>query len=206
MSDTTALSRAKARADRLRAQVSIVTVLAEYGYHVREDGGEHEQQFSCDLHGSGRDTKPSARVYPATNSFHCFGCGRSRDVIQTVREKEGLEFWPAVKKLEQRFRLPPMPWAQDGSPDESAEAPVFSSTAFAQGQETYTETQTRLHTFLLRVTRERELPFATLAGMWEVYDRIQYGVRQEAWTDEIASKAMGSLRGKVLSALELESV
>ena len=200
-----ALTRAKARADRLRAEVSIVTVLAEYGYHVREDGGDHEQQFSCDLHGSGRDNKPSARVYPATNSWFCFACGRTRDVIQTTREKEGLEFWPAVKKLEVRFKLPPMPWAQDGVPDES-ETPVFSATAFAQDQVKYAENMTRVNTFLLRVTRERELSQGTLLGFWEAFDRIQYGMRQENWSDDMGSKAMGSLRQKILATLELENI
>lgn len=63
--------RAKQAADRIREHVPIVRVLAAYGYRVREEGGDREQQFSCDLHGDGRDSKPSARVYPASDSWYC---------------------------------------------------------------------------------------------------------------------------------------
>ena len=63
--------RAKAAADRIRETASILDVLAHYGYHVRDDGGHREQQFPCDLHGTGRDNKPSARVYPESNSWYC---------------------------------------------------------------------------------------------------------------------------------------
>ena len=104
------MGRAKAAADRIRAEVPIVDVLYEYGYHVHPDGEDREQQFSCDLHGDGADTKPSARVYPDSASFHCFACGRSRDAITLVREKEGIDFWPAVKALEARYGLDPLPW------------------------------------------------------------------------------------------------
>ena len=79
------MGRAKDAADRIRAEVPIVDVLYGYGYAVHPDGEDREQQFSCDLHGDGADTKPSARVYPDGGSFHCFACGRSRDAITLVR-------------------------------------------------------------------------------------------------------------------------
>ena len=63
--------RAKAAADRIREQVPILQVLASYGYRVRVDGGGREQQFSCDLHGTGQDNKPSARAYPDSASWYC---------------------------------------------------------------------------------------------------------------------------------------
>lgn len=64
------MSRARRRADRINEEVSILDVLASYGYqiHTAYDG---EQQFRCDLHGSGQDNKPSARVYPDSNSTYC---------------------------------------------------------------------------------------------------------------------------------------
>ena len=99
------MGRAREAADRIRAEVPIVDVLYDYGYRVHPDGEDREQQFSCDLHGDGSDTKPSARVYPESASFHCFACGRSRDAITLVREKEGVEFWQAVKMLEAKHNL-----------------------------------------------------------------------------------------------------
>lgn len=64
------MSRGKKRADRIRAEIPIQRVLADYGYNI--DGGyDGEQQFSCDLHGDGRDNKPSGRVYPSSGSWYC---------------------------------------------------------------------------------------------------------------------------------------
>jgi len=65
------MGRARKRADRIRETIPIVSVLADYGYEVRTDGGDREQQFACNLHGDGNDVKPSARVYPHSNSWHC---------------------------------------------------------------------------------------------------------------------------------------
>ena len=57
------MSRLKERIARIREEIPIATVLAHYGYRVRDDGGEREQQFPCDLHGDGQDNTPSARAY-----------------------------------------------------------------------------------------------------------------------------------------------
>ncbi len=114
------MGRAKESADRIRSEVPIVEVLYEYGYQVHPDGGDREQQFSCDLHGDGADTKPSARVYPDSSSFHCFACGRSRDAITLVREKENVSFWGAVKWLEAKYNLEPLPWS---GPEEKEKDP-----------------------------------------------------------------------------------
>ncbi len=64
------MSRSKQRADRIRAEVPILEVLATYGYRVTV-GGDREQQFQCDLHGDGKDGKPSARVYPDEGHWFC---------------------------------------------------------------------------------------------------------------------------------------
>ena len=45
-------------------------LLSSFGYRVRADGGDREEQFQCDLHGDGRDNKPSARFYP-DNTWYC---------------------------------------------------------------------------------------------------------------------------------------
>lgn len=65
------MGRSRQRADRIRALIPIEEVLLHYGYQVRADAGGREQQFCCDLHGDGQDTKPSARVYPESASWYC---------------------------------------------------------------------------------------------------------------------------------------
>ena len=60
------------RVERIRNAIAITDLLSELGYHVQP--GDREQQFGCDLHGT-RDTKPSARVYPDSNSWYCVYTG-----------------------------------------------------------------------------------------------------------------------------------
>ena len=91
------------RADRIKEKIPILNVLSKYGYQVY--GDSREQQFRCDLHGDGNDNAPSARVYPETNTWFCFACGKARDSISTVMEKEGLDFNKACTALELNYGL-----------------------------------------------------------------------------------------------------
>jgi intein/homing endonuclease len=90
------MSRAKQRADRIRQDIDIVQVLADYGYKVNPGGGDREQQFSCDLHGDGSDSKPSARVYPSSNSWYCVS------VHERVLTEQG---WVKLRHLERLANL-----------------------------------------------------------------------------------------------------
>lgn len=85
------MSRAADAAARINQHVSIENILAAYGYRVRPGGGR-EQQFSCDLHGDGRDGRPSARVYPDSNSWYCVAVNER---VLTARGWEELGAIPA---------------------------------------------------------------------------------------------------------------
>jgi hypothetical protein len=146
-----------------------VDVLAEYGYTVHPDGGDREQQFSCDLHGDGLDTKPSARVYPDSASFHCFACGRSRDAITLTQEKEGVDFWNAVKLLEGRYDLPPLPWVPDDDVGQTAAAAVVDALGRPPSPE---EAIRRTERFLLTITSERVGIPSRVAALWEAHDHV----------------------------------
>lgn len=63
-------TRSERRVARIHEVVRIDKVLEGYGYRVQANT-DREQQFSCDLHGDGTDSKPSARVYPSTNQWYC---------------------------------------------------------------------------------------------------------------------------------------
>ena len=175
------MSRAKKRADRIREDIPVVRVLSDYGYNVNPDGGDREQQFQCDLHGDGSDGRPSARVYPDSNSWFCFACGRPRDAIQTCREKEGLDFWGAVHALEKRYRLPELPWEDDAEPEPSTlpERVRDILNAGVKREDVVAQVQRRLEI----ATREREVPMDVLLKHWEDFDRVLYGFAHEEWPD-----------------------
>ena len=52
-------------------------------------------QAICPFHA---DKDPSMKYYPKSNTVHCFGCGRSWDTIQFVRELYDLSFKEAIAK------------------------------------------------------------------------------------------------------------
>jgi hypothetical protein len=49
------------------------------------------------------DRQPSFHVYPATNSWYCFGCHRGGDAITFVRHLDGHSFVEAVHDLITRY-------------------------------------------------------------------------------------------------------
>lgn len=53
----------------------------------------------CPFHG---EKTPSFVVYPESQSYHCFGCGKSGDIFTYVMETENLDFRDALKKLADR--------------------------------------------------------------------------------------------------------
>ena len=160
--------RSRRAADRIRQAVPILGVLADYGYDIDPRGGDVEQQFRCDLHGDGNDGKPSARAYPETHQFYCFACGRSRDVISLVQEKEGKKFWEAVALLERKAGLPSLPW-EETEKEASVTSQVREALASNESPE---RVISRLDSFLEGVTRDRALPAKKCAALWEARDRV----------------------------------
>lgn len=195
--------RSKAAAERIREQVSVLQVLINYGYRVRDDGGYREQQFSCDLHGTGWDNKPSARVYPESNSWYCFACGKSRDAIETVIAKEGVKFWDAVRILEDTFGLEPLPRDyQEDRPDIGS-----SVQAILDPTKTFDEDAQSVGRFLDNRTTDRDIPLDQLLRFWEKFDQILYYVKGPKgnggiWPEATGRQALQALRHKVNEAAQ----
>jgi DNA primase len=53
----------------------------------------------CPFHS---EKSPSFTVYPADNSFYCFGCGAGGDAITFIRKRENLDYPDAVEFLANR--------------------------------------------------------------------------------------------------------
>mgnify|MGYP000101547659 CR=1 FL=1 len=65
----------------IKSRLSILTVLKHYGLKPDRNG-----MLKCPFH---EDDQPSLKVYPQTNTFHCFGCGKNGDAIELCSLKEG---------------------------------------------------------------------------------------------------------------------
>ncbi len=60
-------------------------------------------QGRCPFH---EERTPSFSVNPVDKLFHCFGCQKGGDMIDFVRETQGLDFVGAIEWLAERFRIP----------------------------------------------------------------------------------------------------
>jgi DNA primase len=170
-------------------------VLEDYGYEVRVDAGDREQQYRCDLHGD--DQKPSARVYPQTNSTYCFACSQFRDVIQFVRDKEGKSFSEACQILEDKYGLDPLPWTND---EETKKSPstVEEIDQISRHKRSMEDEVLRVQTMLDNLTKDRDLGMDETLACWEAFDRILYGMETEKWTETQGKEALDKLRVKVM--------
>ena len=74
----------------IKNKLSIATVLAHCGIKI-----DKHNHIKCPFH---QDDKPSCKIYPETNTYNCFGCGKTGDAIQFIQEKENCTKHDALKK------------------------------------------------------------------------------------------------------------
>ena len=88
--------------DELKAQLNIVDII---GHEVRLKKSGSNYMGLCPFH---NEKTPSFSVNEGKQFYHCFGCGRSGDVIGFVQEYYKLPFMEAVEKLasENGIKLP----------------------------------------------------------------------------------------------------
>jgi hypothetical protein len=103
------------RVAAIRAVVSAYDVLRKFGVKLHHAGENRIEQFSCPFHG--KDTKPSARIYPAgpTGPSHawCFVCQERWDAITLWRKFNDptVPFTRSLAEIERAYglRAPEMP-------------------------------------------------------------------------------------------------
>lgn len=74
----------------IKQRLNILTVLSSYGLVP-----DKHCQINCPFH---EDNTPSLKIYSETNSFHCFGCGATGDVIEFIQLKEKTDKHSAILK------------------------------------------------------------------------------------------------------------
>ncbi len=87
--------RLNGQVERIKSRIPIAQVVSQY-VSLHLSGKNFIGR--CPFHD---DRIPSFVVYPATGTFHCFGCQIHGDVITFVMKKEGLSFGQALDVLSQ---------------------------------------------------------------------------------------------------------
>lgn len=191
------------RVERIKQAIPIAEVLRDLGYPVRVDAGQREQQFPCNLHGDGKDGKPSARIYPDSNSWYCFACSKTRDAIATVREREGLGFMEAVKFLEQKYGLPPLPW-EDDLPQQTGPSARSEIDQSINPAKTFEEVRRSAVSLLDMLTVDRSLPMDNILLFWEGLDRLTFKVESKEIPEHKGIAVCTQLWDRILQLLHGE--
>ena len=84
---------------RVKAETDIVRLIGDH-VALRKSGANF--MGLCPFHG---EKTPSFYVYPGTASFYCFGCGKSGDAIDFVKEYNHLDFPAALRDLAARCHI-----------------------------------------------------------------------------------------------------
>ena len=194
-------TRNRQKIERIHDMIPMENVLAFYGYRVQPGADGREQQFPCDLHGDGSDNRPSARAYE--DHMFCWACGVARDAIDLVQIKESATFRGAVRILEERYQLPPMPWPDmPGGADEKQPNALDEINATLQVSTTYEKETKRLQALMSSLTEERILPMRVTLRFWSIFDKVAHKVKAEEITDGAGMNAMSQLRGRIMERIQ----
>ncbi|MBO7176607.1 MAG: DNA primase, partial [Clostridia bacterium] len=82
--------------DEIRARCDIEEII---GHYVTLKRAGSNYSGLCPFHS---EKSPSFTVFPASQSFYCFGCGAGGDVITFIRREENLEYVEAIEWLGKR--------------------------------------------------------------------------------------------------------
>lgn len=82
------------RAEKLKQRIPLARVVGRY-IELRPAGGK--LVGLCAFHD---ERSPSFTLYPATDTYYCFGCGAHGDVIAFLMRKESMTFGQALHALE----------------------------------------------------------------------------------------------------------
>jgi len=190
-------TRNERRKDRVKNDIPIAQLLLDLGYPVRGDSGDREEQFPCDMHGDGLDNKPSARIYPESNSWYCFACGVARDTIDTVQAKHDLTFMQALDWLEKKYGLTPMSFEPEDyelSPVQQAQKDL---AAKLDTTKSFEDDAKQYRAFLNSLTMDRDLPMTMTLRFWEGLDQLCYWLTKELIPETKARLALKELYGRL---------
>ena len=89
----------KEKIEEIKEKADIVSVVSDY-LSIKKSGRYYTG--NCPFH---NEKTPSFFIYPETNSFHCFGCGKHGDSISFVMEIDSMDYVSTLKKLADKFGI-----------------------------------------------------------------------------------------------------
>lgn len=89
----------KEKIEEIKEKSDIVSVVSDY---IPTNKSGRYYIGNCPFH---HEKTPSFFLYPETNTFHCFGCGKHGDSVSFVMEMESLDYISTIRKLAEKFNI-----------------------------------------------------------------------------------------------------
>lgn len=89
----------KEKIEEIKQKADIISVVSDY-VQIKKSG--HYYTGNCPFHS---EKTPSFFLYPQTNTFHCFGCGKHGDSISFLMNIESIDYLTAIKTLAEKFNV-----------------------------------------------------------------------------------------------------
>lgn len=188
----------KERVENIKDQVPMQDVLDYYGIPVRTR--EREFQFPCPLHGNGQDNNYSARMYPDSDSTYCFACHKDRDVIEWVRDSEGLRFGKALSFIERTFGVTDIPKPKFDPSDKKTRRKMKTLLKRQKSAPTLLDGIERVESKARRILRESDrsqLDLKTTLKVFHVLDSLRYDIQHGNVEEDKARPILEKLFQKI---------
>ena len=89
----------KEKIEEIKEKSDIISVVSDY-VSLKKSGRYY--MGNCPFYS---EKTPSFFLYPETNTFHCFGCGKHGDSISFIMEIDSLDYVSTLKKLAEKFGI-----------------------------------------------------------------------------------------------------
>ena len=86
--------------DTIKEAIQIVDIISDF-VPIKRKGANYTG--CCPFH---NEKTPSFIVFPSTNKFKCFGCGKGGDAIYFIQEHEGFSYTEAITYIAAKFHIP----------------------------------------------------------------------------------------------------
>ncbi len=153
--------------DDIREKIDITDVIAKY-LELKKVGRNY--RALCPFHD---DKNPSFYVSPERQLYHCFGCGRSGDVIRFVQEIENCSFVEAVSKLGKQVGIDVEPYLRN---DEE------KSTDYKEYVSLYSAAKDIYRKYLFSPRGRKAVAYLSERGITrEIVDTFSIGYAPDGW-------------------------
>ena len=139
---------------------------------------------------------------------NCFACDKSRDAVETVRAKEGIEFMDAMAFIENKYKLPTVPWEDDDRVDTSS-ANTGSVASILDAKSTFADDRLKLVSLLNMVSETPNLFCVSMdmvLAQWEATDKMTYQVAEKIIGEVPARMVIARLYERLMEALNPKDV